>query len=98
MGTKLTAEEIRIKYYEEKAFEDLKNAYFTGGWRYIDSQYGKYGVDANKVYRRIINYRIKKFGSSFIIQPDFGISKTSAERLKEASRANKRHKSRIGRR
>ena len=98
MGKQLTVEEIRTKYYEEKAFDELKNVYFPGGWHYIDAMYGKYGVDAHALYRRIMNYRIKTFGTSYITQSDFGITKSTEVRIKEAQRANKRYKSRIGRR
>lgn len=95
MSKKLTIDELRKKYYEEKAFNELKNIYFSGGWKYIDSKYGKYGINSQDVYRRITNYRIKKFGTSSLLDPQAGIWKRTDECMKDASRASSRHRQRI---
>lgn len=95
MKKDLTIEEVRKKYYEDKIFNELKDIYFMGGTKYIKSRYGKYGIDATGVYRRIVNYRIKKYGTSSLIDPDSGVLKTTMECYRDASRASSRHRQRI---
>ena len=81
MEKKLSSEEIRKKYYEDKAFNELKDTYFDG----------MYGLE----YRKIVNYRIKKFGTSYMPKPDSGFYKTADERLNDARKASKRHRDRF---
>ena len=94
MEKKLSSEEIRKRYYEEKAFVELRDKYFDGMYG-LKREYGEYGIDCKKVYHKIVNYRIKKFGTSYMMKPDNEFYKTSDERLLDAQKASRRHRDRI---
>lgn len=94
MEKKLSSEEIRKRYYEDKAFNELKDTYFDGMYG-LERGYGKYNIDCKKVYRKIVNYRIKTFGTSYMPKPDSGFYKTADERLNDARKASKRHRDRF---
>jgi hypothetical protein len=80
---------------ENKIFEELKDKFFEG-IKYIKKTYKDENIDYKAVYRRIINYRIKKYGTSYIDNPANDIIKPSKERLREQS--NIYHKKWIRRR
>ena len=50
---------------ETKIFNELKDKYFSG-MRYLKKRYGNMDADLYRVYRKIINYRIKRYGTSLI--------------------------------
>ena len=59
--------EFKIKYLEEKIYQDEKD----GGCNYANDLRRKYPeyidlVDISKIFIRIVNYRVKKYGTSRI--------------------------------
>lgn len=60
---------FKKQYYEQQMFNDLRDTPFDT-LRYIKKTYPdydtKYGVDYFQVYRRIMNYRIKRYGTSYM--------------------------------
>lgn len=82
-------EEFAKQLLEQQIFDELKDTYFTG-IKYIRAKYQGSGIDFDRVYRRIVNYRIKNYGSSYMEGPiDY---KTSKERLDDVHKAYKRRK------
>ena len=83
-------EDFVKKVLEEKIFEELKDDYF-GGIKDIKNRYKDYPIDHDEVYRRIINYRIKRYGTSFISKPanDYHISSEEYARRSERRRQAK---------
>ena len=80
--------------HEEQVFNDMKDIYF-GGVRELKKRYGDFDVDFTKVYRRIINYRIKRYGTSYISPPDSEARMPREVRVKNAiKRKNARYKRR----
>ena len=60
---------FKQKYYEQIIFDEMKDEPFdTMG--FIRKKYANYdvdyGVDYRNVYKRIMDYRIKKYGTSYI--------------------------------
>ena len=53
----MTKEEFKTLLIEQQVFDELKDGYF-GGISYIRLKYEGSGIDFNRVYRRIVNYRI----------------------------------------
>lgn len=90
---KMTKDEIKTRLLEDKIFEELKDGYF-GGISYIRLKYEGTDIDASKIYRRICNYRIAKYGSSTMISPKYIEKKTKEERLKESNNRRNRRKAR----
>lgn len=86
-------EELVRKFNEGKIFNELKDVYFDG-MRDLRSRYKDVDADLYEVYRKIINYRINKYGSSCFVKPDCDDYKTSKELLKMAHNVNK-HKRRM---
>ena len=72
-------EEFKIQLLEQQIFDELKDGYF-GGIGYIITKYEGSGIDYSRVYRRIINYRIKAFGTSTVFFNDYY---TRQERIKQ---------------
>lgn len=65
MKTTLTREQFKIKLIETKIYEELKDVLFvTAGL--IRVKYPEYEglIDYGRVYRRIVKYRIKTYGTS----------------------------------
>lgn len=87
-------EDFMKKVLEEKIFNELKDCYF-GGKKDMISRYKDYQVDYDDIYRRIINYRIEKYGTSFVTKPtkDFYVS-----RKEYIKRADRRRQARYSRR
>lgn len=73
----MNKEEFRKKLIEQTIFEELKDCCISNN--YLRKKYQGLDIDHNKVYRRIINYRISKYGSSFITSPDRNIIPKNSE-------------------
>lgn len=84
-------EEFTKLFLEEKVFNELKDDYF-GGIKHMKSMYKDLPIDYDAVYRRIINYRIKKYGTSFIPHPltDCNAGSSREELLKVARKVRQR--------
>lgn len=68
---------FKSKCYEYMLFEKFKDVYLgdnhDGGVHYIEKMYPNLPVDYNDVYRKIIKYRIKKYGTSYITSDTYDI-------------------------
>ena len=78
-------EEFIQRVLEEKVFAELKDNYF-GGIKDIKYKYRDYNIDFDRVYRRIINYRIDKYGTSFVSKPGKDFHVSSSEYIRRATR------------
>ena len=76
-------EEFIRQLLEQQIFDELKEGYF-GGCGYIRAKYEGTGIDASRVYRRIVNYRIKKYGTSTLENPSYYTYYTREDRIKQA--------------
>lgn len=65
----MNVEDFKKQYYEQVIFDNLKDTPFDA-LNYIKKTYKdydkKYNVDYTMVYKRIMDYRIKKYGTSFM--------------------------------
>jgi hypothetical protein len=86
---KMEREEFKKQLLEQQIFDELKDGYF-GGINYIRCKWEGTGIDHSRVYRRIVNYRIKVYGTSSIPNPTYYNIKTKEERLKESNDARRR--------
>ncbi len=84
-------EDFQKQYFETVVFNDLKDSYFPG-IKYIREKYGDLGIDCWEVYRRVVDYRIKKYGNSYMINPKDFPFKTKDEILNDAKSVNKARK------
>lgn len=84
-------EEFTKLFLEEKVFNELKDVYF-GGIKHLKSTYKEFDIDYDKVYRRIINYRIDKYGTSYLPDPtaDFKSGSSRDDLLKLAASCRQR--------
>ena len=82
-------EQFKILLIEEQIFEELKDGYF-GGVNYIRNKYEGSGIDVSRVYRRIANYRIERYGTSWIENPKHFERKTRQDRIREARNISNR--------
>lgn len=82
-------EEFKKGLLEQQIFDELKDSYF-GGITYIKMKWQGLDIDYGKIYRRIINYRIKTYGTSFFTPNDDVIhAKEDYYRLNNNSRNRK---------
>lgn len=84
-------EEFKKKILEEKIFNELKDSYIKN----IDTMrrmYKDYDVDLTNVYRRIVNYQVKKYGQSLHSSNNYFHSLEECKNLSNKSnkRKNKR--------
>ena len=84
-------EELLKKYNEVRIFNELKDVYFEG-INDMKRRYRNVDVDFYSIYRRIINYRIKKYGTSLFVNPNNYNIRTREDSLKLAYTCNKRKK------
>ncbi len=56
-------EEFKIKLIESQIYEELKDSPFPG-LKYLQGKYQGLKIDISKVYRKIVNYQVKKYGES----------------------------------
>lgn len=84
----MNKEEFKKKLMEQQIFDELKDCCISNN--YIRLKYQGLDIDHNKVYRRIVNYRIKKYGTSFLISPAQGVIKTTREYRKINANSNVR--------
>lgn len=57
-------EVFKIKLLELQIYEELKDAPFPG-INYLKKKYEGLDLDLSKIYRKIVNYQVKKYGESF---------------------------------
>lgn len=87
----MTKEEFKTLLIEQQVFDELKDGYF-GGISYIRLKYEGSGIDFNRVYRRIVNYRIATYGTSTLFNPGSWVYKNKETRKKESHNAYMRNK------
>lgn len=65
----MNVEDFKKQYYEQVIFDNLKDTPFDA-LNYIRKKYPNYdklyNVDYTMVYKRIMDYRIKRYGTSFM--------------------------------
>ena len=83
--------DFQKQYFETVAFNELKDAYFPG-IAYIRNKYGDLGINCWDVYKKVIDYRIKKYGNSYMADPRCVMLKTREERLYDAHQVYKERK------
>lgn len=88
MNEEKNREDFQKQYFETVVFNDLKDSYFPG-IKYIRDKYGDLGIDCWVVYRRIVDYRIKKYGNSYMSDPK-EVFKTKEETLRDSQNVRKR--------
>lgn len=88
MNEEKNREGFQKQYFETVAFNELKDKYFPG-IKYIRDKYGDLGIDCWAVYRRIVDYRIKKYGNSYMSDPK-EVFKTKEEMLRDSQNVRKR--------
>lgn len=71
-------EEFKRRLLEQQIFDELKDGYH-GGVNYIKNKWQGCDIDPNRIYRRIINYRIKTYGTSYMVSPNKDIEKPKEE-------------------
>lgn len=82
------------EFYEQKIFNEMKDIYF-GGVRELKRRYGELDINYSDIYRKIINYRIKRYGTAYISPPDSDAMLPREFRVKNAiKRKNARYKRR----
>ena len=71
-----------LKKIEQQIFNELKDTPITGS-KYILNKWNGLDIDYSAVYRRIVNYQIKKYGYSLTTsEKQFtGVSKEEADKL-----------------
>lgn len=82
-------EQFKIFLLEQQIFDELKDGYF-GGVGYIRNKYDGTGIDAARVYRRIVNYRISTYGSSSLDNPYINTNNNAETRKKQSQYARQR--------
>lgn len=59
----MNLEVFKIKLIEQQIYEELKDSFFPG-INYIKEKYQGSNINISQVYRKIVNYQIKKYGES----------------------------------
>lgn len=80
-------EEFRKHLLEEKVFNELKDSYIKN-IEVMRNQYKNYDIDFTNVYRRIVNYQVKKYGQSLHTSNNYFHS--MEECIKLSNKSNKR--------
>ena len=80
-------EEFKKRILEEKVFNELKDSYIKN-IEVMRKQYKGYDIDFTDVYRRIVNYQVKKYGQSLHSSNNYFHS--MEECLKLSNKSNKR--------
>lgn len=75
-------EEFKKRLIETQIFNELKDCHFSGA-NYIKNKWQGLDIDYSRVYRRIVNYQVKTYGSSLTFRSDRknGISKEEAHKV-----------------
>ena len=75
-------EEFKKQLLERQIYNELKDSALTGA-KYILNKYEGVNIDYSKLYRKIVNYQVKKYGYSLTIpnKKYTGISKEEAEKI-----------------
>lgn len=88
----MDSKDFTKEYYEAKIFNELKDTSFAG-INDIKKKYPNLDIDYYNVYRKILNYRIKKYGTSFISAPDNQIiSRVEACKRSNAAQHRRRYR------
>lgn len=85
--------EAQIKKIEDEIFEENKDSAVRT--TYLQKKYQIEGINISRVYARIVNYQIRKYGTQLVMAVGQHLSKQDIERLRVNSR--NRRKSRLGR-
>ncbi|MEE3324169.1 MAG: hypothetical protein VZR33_02455 [Methanosphaera sp.] len=85
--------EAQIKNIEDEIFEENKDSAVRT--IYLQKKYQIEGINISRVYARIVNYQIRKYGTQLVMAVGQHLSKQDFERLRVNSR--NRRKSRLGR-
>lgn len=88
----MTKEEFIIRLIEQQIFDELKDGYFSG-INYIRMKYEGSGIDFSRLYRRIVNYRIREYGTSSF--PNLTDYYRSDERLKQNQNIKRARRNRL---
>ena len=62
----MNSEEFKIRLIEQQIFNELKDSPMTGV-NYIRNKWQGLDIDYSRLYRRIVNYQVKKYGNSLTI-------------------------------
>lgn len=81
-------------YYETKIFNELKDIFFVGV-NDMKKRYPDLDVDYYDIYRRILNYRIEKYGSSFMVDPNSEDHRSRKDCIKKSDTARRRKRYRL---
>ena len=84
-------EEFKKKVLEEKIFNELKDGYIKN-IEVIRKMYKGYEVDFTDVYRRIVNYQVKKYGQSLHASNNYFHSLEECRNLSDKSNKRKHKK------
>ena len=85
-------EDFKKKLLEEKIFNELKDSYIKN-IEVLRKEYKDFDIDYTDVYRRIVNYQVKKYGQSLHSSNNYFHS--MEECIKLSNKSNKRkHKNR----
>ena len=85
------SEEFKKKVMEEKIFNELKDSYIKN-IEAIRRIYKGYDIDFTDVYRRIVNYQVKKYGQSLHSSNNFFHSLEECRNLSDKSNKRKHKK------
>ena len=80
-------EEFKKQLLEEKVFNELKDSYIKN-IEVMRNQYKNYDIDFTNVYRRIVNYQVKKYGQSLHTSNNYFHS--MEECIKLSNKSNRR--------
>lgn len=89
----MNAEKFKIKLMEQQIFDELKDSALTG-CNYLKNKYKGLDIDYSVIYRKIINYQIKKYGNSITIG-EKKITSRSREELNKLEEYRKNRKVRF---
>ena len=87
----MNKEDFKRNLIESQIFNELKDSAITGV-NYIRNKWGGLDIDYSAVYRRIINYQVKKYGYSLTI-PAKKITGRSKEEINKITERRNHRKS-----
>ena len=85
----MNREDFKKKLIESQIFNELKDSAITGA-NYLRNKYEGADIDYSRLYRRIVNYQVKKYGHSLTIEA----KKITGRSRKEIQQITERRKQR----
>lgn len=78
----MNKDDFKKQLLETQIYNELKDSAITGA-NYIRNKWEGLDIDYSKVYRKIVNYQVKKYGASLTIASKkyTGISKEEAKQI-----------------